>query len=166
MNGHRRTRFVVLPDTDAGAAVAAARGTAERRALHHPSGRPWILGHWPDDEPVTAQAGPVALAVFGTCDTDAHHLRRSAARIRDPYDALALAADLAGSFHLIATVHGTVAARGTLSGLHRLHLAEIDGVPVLADRADTLAATGGVAEERPVRGVGGQDDHVRPQHRV
>ncbi|MGW7444703.1 asparagine synthase-related protein [Kitasatospora sp. NPDC054795] len=147
MSGHRQAWFVVLPDTEtgpAGAAVAAVRGTAERRALHHPSGRPWILGHWPAGEPVTARAGPVALAVFGTCDTDAHHLRRHAARIRDPYDALALAADLAGSFHLIATVHGTVAARGSLSGLHRLHLAEIDGVPVLADRADTLAAAAGL----------------------
>ncbi|MFG2908586.1 asparagine synthase-related protein [Kitasatospora sp. NPDC048286] len=144
MSGHRRTWFVVLPDTEAGTAVAAVWGTVDHRALHHPSGRPWILGHWPDGQPATAQAGPVALAVFGTCDTDAHHLRRHAARIRDPYDALALAADLAGSFHLIATVHGTVAARGTLSALRRLHLAEIDGTPVLADRADTLAAAAGL----------------------
>ncbi|MFF4381762.1 asparagine synthase-related protein [Kitasatospora sp. NPDC001547] len=144
MSGHRRTWFVVLPDTEAAAAVAAVWGTADCRALHHPSGRPWILGHWPDDQPVTAQAGAVALAVFGTSDTDTHHLRRHAAHVRDPYDAHTLAADLAGSFHLIATVHGTVTARGTLSGLRRLHLADVDGVPVLSDRADTLAAAAGL----------------------
>ncbi|WP_188295461.1 asparagine synthase-related protein [Streptomyces sp. CBMA156] len=144
MSGHRRTGFVVLPDTDAGAAVAAVWGTAQRRALHHPSGRPWILGHWPSGEAVTAQAGPVALAVLGTSDADPHRLRHHAERSRDPHEALAAAHDLAGSFHLLATAHGTVAARGTLSGLRRLHLAEIDGVPVLADRADVLAAAAGL----------------------
>ncbi|MEV7359112.1 asparagine synthase-related protein [Kitasatospora sp. NPDC091276] len=145
MSGHPRTWFVVLPDTEAGAATAAVWGTAECRALHHPSGRPWILGHWPADEPVTAQAGPVALAVFGTSDADPHRLRRHAERVRDPRDVLALGGDLAGSFHLLATVHGTVAARGSLSGLRRLHLAEVDGVPVLSDRADVLAAAAGLA---------------------
>ncbi|MFF2117067.1 asparagine synthase-related protein [Kitasatospora sp. NPDC058184] len=147
MNGHRRTWFVVLPDTDAAAAVAAVWGTAERRALHHPSGRPWILGHWPADEAVTAQAGPVALAVFGTSDTDTHQLRRRAEHLRDPRDALALTHTdgPAGSHHLIATVRGTVTARGSLSGLHRLHLAEVHGVPVLSDRADVLAAAAGLA---------------------
>ncbi|MEU3567605.1 asparagine synthase-related protein [Kitasatospora sp. NPDC036755] len=143
MSGHRQTRFVVLPDTETGPAAAAltpVQGAAERRALHHPSGRPWILGHWPDGEVLTARAGPVALAVIGTSDTDTDRLRRHAERVRDPYDALALADTLAGSFHLIATVHGTVAARGTLSALRRLHHAEIHGIPVLADHADTLAA--------------------------
>ncbi|MFI2611233.1 asparagine synthase-related protein [Kitasatospora sp. NPDC018619] len=140
MNGHRPTWFVVLPDTDAGAAVAAVWGTAHSRALHHPSGRPWILGHWPPDEALTARAGPVALAVLGTCDTDTRRLLRHAERLRTPRDALALGRDLAGSFHLVTTVHGTATARGTLSGLRRLHHAEIHGTPVLADRADTLAA--------------------------
>ncbi|MFE2411700.1 asparagine synthase-related protein [Kitasatospora sp. NPDC059408] len=141
MSGHRRTWFVVLPDNEAASAVAAGQGTAERRALLHPGGRPWIIGAWPaGEEPVVAQAGPVGLAVFGAADTDEEELLRSAGRIRDPYDVLALARDLAGSFHLLATVHGTVVARGSLSGLRRLHLAELDGVPVLADRADTLAA--------------------------
>ncbi|MEV6146287.1 hypothetical protein [Streptomyces sp. NPDC051992] len=68
MSGHRRTWFVGLPDTEAGSATAAVWGTAECRAPHRPSGRPWILGDWPADESVTVQAGPVTPAVLGTSD--------------------------------------------------------------------------------------------------
>ncbi|MFJ8623802.1 asparagine synthase-related protein [Kitasatospora sp. NPDC093550] len=131
---------MVLPDTEAASAVAAGQDTAECRVLPHPGGRPWIIGAWPaDEEPLTVQAGPVALAVFGTVGTDHHRLLRLAERIRDPYDALTLAREPAGCFHLVASVRGTVLARGSLSGLRRLYLAEHDGTPLLADRADTLA---------------------------
>ncbi|WP_443069170.1 lasso RiPP family leader peptide-containing protein [Streptomyces sp. NBC_01362] len=79
MSGHRRTWFVVLPDTEAGFATAAVWGTAKCPALHHPSGRPWILGDWPADGAVTVQAGPVTPAVFGASDAGTHRLRRHAA---------------------------------------------------------------------------------------
>jgi asparagine synthase (glutamine-hydrolysing) len=85
----------------------------------------------------------VALAVFGTADADPATLHRRAEQLRDERDVLALGRTLAGSFHLLASVHGTVVARGALSGLRRLHLADLNGMPVLADQADVLARLAG-----------------------
>ncbi|MFJ9950802.1 asparagine synthase-related protein [Kitasatospora sp. NPDC091207] len=154
MSGHPRTWFVVLPDTEAPSAVAAVQDTGAARVLHHPSGRPWIIGDWPAAELVDARAGRVHVAVLGHGNADAGTLRRHAERAADATDPDALAGRLAGrldgSFHLLVSAHGTVRAQGTLSGLRRLHHARLHGVPVLADRADVLAELTGqsVATER------------------
>lgn len=144
--------FIVLPDSDlAGSVQAAVRARGEPpRAIDHPSGRPWILGSWPDGGVVTARAGRTALAVFGQHAVSAGNLTREAGRIDDVAGVDRMAAALAGSVHLIASVDGRVRVQGSVTGIRRVFSADVAGVPVAADRADVLAGlTGaGIDEHR------------------
>ncbi|MFE5814400.1 lasso peptide isopeptide bond-forming cyclase [Streptomyces sp. NPDC056479] len=132
--------FTVFPDRADAAAVARSFARPGCRTLTHASGRPWLVGHWHDDEVVTASAGDTALAVIGCCPVGAGELRRTAARLRDLAELDALARSLPGSFHLVATLGGRLRVQGTASGLRLVFHSEIDGVRVAAGRADTLAA--------------------------
>ncbi|MEU0384793.1 lasso peptide isopeptide bond-forming cyclase [Streptomyces chartreusis] len=132
--------FAVFTDRTDAAAVARSFARPGSRTLAHASGRPWLVGHWHDDEIVTACAGRAAVAVVGCCPIDAHELRRRAARLRDLAELDALAQSLPGSFHLVGVLDGQVRVQGTASGLRLVFHAEIDGVRVAATRADTLAA--------------------------
>ncbi|WP_217181333.1 lasso peptide isopeptide bond-forming cyclase [Streptomyces sp. AC495_CC817] len=128
--------------TDRADAAAAARSFARpgSRTLAHASGRPWLVGHWHDDEVVAASVGGASLAVVGCCPIDADELRRRAARLRDLAELDALARSLSGSFHLVGALDGRIRVQGSASGLRLVFHAEIDGVRVAATRADTLAA--------------------------
>ncbi len=136
--------FAVFPDLADAAAVARSFARPGGRALAHASGRPWLVGHWHDDEIVTASAGNAALAVIGCCPVEAVQLRRTAARLRNLTELDAPARSLPGSFHLVAALDGQVRVQGTASGLRLVFHAEIDGVRVAATRADTLAAVLGI----------------------
>ncbi|MFI7412034.1 lasso peptide isopeptide bond-forming cyclase [Streptomyces sp. NPDC049627] len=136
--------FAVFPDRADAAAVARSFSRPGSRTLAHASGRPWLAGHWHDDEIVTASAGSATLAVIGCCPVEADQLRRTAARLRDLAELDALARTLPGSFHLVAALDGQVRVQGTASGLRLVFHTEIDGVRVAASRADTLAAALGL----------------------
>ncbi|MFH9887787.1 lasso peptide isopeptide bond-forming cyclase [Streptomyces luteogriseus] len=127
--------------TDRADAAAAARSFARpgSRTLTHASGRPWLVGHWHDDEVVTASTRGACIAVVGCCPVDAGELRRRAAQLRDLAELDALARSLPGSFHLVGTLDGRTRVQGTASGLRLVFHTEIDGVRVAATRADTLA---------------------------
>src|SRR5690606_38533203 len=101
----------------------------------HPSGRPWLVGHWHDDESVTVRAGDAALAVIGCCPVEEDELRRRAARLRDLAEVGALARTLPGSFHLVAALDGRIRAQSTASGLRLVFHARIAGTRVVATRA-------------------------------
>ncbi|MFF5370331.1 lasso peptide isopeptide bond-forming cyclase [Streptomyces sp. NPDC013187] len=142
--------------TDRADAAAAARSFARpgTRTLAHASGRPWLVGHWHDDDIVTASVGGASLAVVGCCPIDADELRRRAARLRELTELDALARSLPGSFHLVGALDGRLRVQGTASGLRLVFHAEIDGVRVAATRADTLATVLGLepdVEELAVR---------------
>lgn len=137
----------VLPDLDAAAAVARFFARPGTRTLPHPSGRPWLVGHWRDDEMVTARAGSTALALIGCHTLDPDALRRHAARLRDIARLDALARSLPGSCHLLAALDGRLRAQGTASGLRLVFHARIEGVTVAATRADVLAAALGLAPD-------------------
>jgi asparagine synthase (glutamine-hydrolysing) len=141
--------FVALPDCDSATPVhMALRGQATRR-ISHASGRPWLLGDWPEGTAVTGQAGSTRLAVIGQNAVTAGELTEAAGRIRAIPDLDRLAASLVGSSHLVATVAGQVRAQGTVTGVRRVYLAEVDGVTVAADRADVLAGlTGAQVDEQ------------------
>lgn len=136
--------FTVFPDRADAAAVARSFARPDSRTLTHASGRPWLVGHWHDDELVTASAGDTALAVVGCCPVETGELRRAAARLRDLTELDALARSLPGSFHLVAALDGRLRVQGTASGLRLVFHAEIDGVRVAATRADTLATALGL----------------------
>jgi asparagine synthase (glutamine-hydrolysing) len=146
--------FAVFTDRADAAAVARSFARPGSRTLAHPSGRPWLVGHWHDDEVVTANAGTAAVALVGCCPIEADDLRRRIARLRDLAELDALARSLPGSFHLVGALDGQVRVQGTASGLRLVFHAEIDGVRVAASRADTLAAVLGLepdVEELAVR---------------
>ncbi|GGW11784.1 hypothetical protein GCM10010501_09880 [Streptomyces libani subsp. rufus] len=146
--------FAVFTDRADAAAVARSFTHSGGRTLTHASGRPWLVGHWHDEEIVTACVGSASLAAVGCCPVDAGELRRRTARLRDLAELDALARTLPGSFHLAGALDGQIRVQGTASGLRLVFHADIEGVRVAATRADTLAAVLGLdpdVEELAVR---------------
>ncbi|MFD0415442.1 asparagine synthase-related protein [Streptomyces sp. NPDC127108] len=144
--------FTVLPDGESGVAAARLLRPRATETIAHASGRPWLLGSWPDGHVTVGTAGARRVAVIGRCPVTAEELSARAGRLRDIEDSDGVeraARGLTGSFHLLATADGTVRARGSASGVRRLFHARVAGVSVAADRADRLAAvTGASPDER------------------
>jgi len=131
--------FVVLPDDQSATPVATALRDHARQQFSHSSGRPWLLGCWPESPMTTGQAGNTRIALIGQHALTADDLAGAAGRIQAVTDLDRLAASLVGSSHLIASVAGRVRVQGTITGVRRVFHARIDGVSVAADRADVLA---------------------------
>ena len=131
--------FVVLEDHEAARPIAAALRAQAMQTLSHPSGRPWLLGCWPEGTATVARAGPTSLAAIGQHAITAGQLAHAAARVREVADLDRLAASLAGSSHLVASVAGRVRVQGTVTGVRRVFSARIGDAAVAADRADVLA---------------------------
>ncbi|MFI9150355.1 asparagine synthase-related protein [Streptomyces sp. NPDC053367] len=133
--------FLVLPDTDAVAALAARARSRGTREIPHSSGRPWLIGRWPDDAVTTAVCGPARLAVLGQHAVTAEEAER-AARTGSPEAADAYARRWPGSHHLIVSFDGSTLVRGTVTGVRSVFAAEAPGTHgahLLSDRADVLA---------------------------
>ena len=142
--------FVVLDDHESPGPVGAALRARATGELSHPSGRPWLLGCWPEGTMTTGQAGHTKLAVIGQHAVTPGQLTDAAARIRAVADLDGLAASLVGSCHLVASVAGRVRVQGTVTGVRRVFHASIGGAAVAADRADVLAGLldAGLDEQR------------------
>ncbi|TXS39683.1 asparagine synthetase B family protein [Streptomyces sp. uw30] len=141
--------FTILPDGESGVAAARLLRPWAGETIAHHSGRPWLLGSWPDGLVTVGAAGARRVAVIGRCPVTAAELSARAGRLRDIGDVERIARGLTGSFHLLASVDGTVRARGSASGVRRLFHARVAGVTVAADRSDRLAAvTGAALDER------------------
>ncbi|MBF6175026.1 asparagine synthase-related protein [Nocardia blacklockiae] len=130
--------FVCVPDIRIGDTLARLRSRADR-AIPHPSGRPWLLGNWRDDQVTVARAGNSVLAVFGKSSASPAELETRVRRVRGPADVETAAEALSGSYHLLASMDGSCYLRGSASGSRRCFHATVDGVTVGADRARTLA---------------------------
>ncbi|MEU4208423.1 asparagine synthase-related protein [Streptomyces sp. NPDC026206] len=141
--------FAVLPDGEPGLAAAQLLRPRATETIAHPSGRPWLLGSWPDGHVTVGAAGARRLAVIGRCPVTADELSARAGQIRDIADVERAARGLRGSFHLLASVEGRVRARGSASGVRRIFHARMGGATVAADRSDRLASvTGAGVDER------------------
>ena len=143
--------FVVLPDTDAARPVRAAVCARWQppQAIHHPSGRPWLLGSWAAGALAAGRAGDTALVVLGQHATTDQLLAERAARTGSVAELDRLAGTLVGSVHLLASVAGRVRVQGSVTGVRRVFAADVGGVPVASDRADVLAAlTNAALDER------------------
>jgi hypothetical protein len=128
-------------DHDRSAGVAEALRAHASQVIPHPSGRPWLIGRWPADRLVIAEAGALMVAAIGCCPVTATGLSAAAGRVRTVGDVDGLAARLSGSFHLITSVGGRV--RGSISGLRQVFSTRVAGVTVASDRADVLAGLRG-----------------------
>ncbi|MFD8869985.1 asparagine synthase-related protein [Streptomyces sp. NPDC059590] len=133
------TWWLILPDTEAAAALADRLGVRDLDCLRHASGRPWLLGRWRGAEAVTAEAGDARVAVLGRCRLTPEALRARVARLRDVREVEGAVGRVAGSYHVLASVGGRVWARGTASAACRLFTARVGGVPVAAPGADVPA---------------------------
>jgi asparagine synthase (glutamine-hydrolysing) len=147
---HMPSWFVVLGDDDSARSVASTVATDATREISHPSGRPWLLGRWPEGALTTGQAGPVKIAVLGEHAVTAGQLVEAAGRVQSVADLDRLAASLVGSSHLVTSVAGQVRVQGTVTGIRRVFHARIGTVAVAADRADILAGLldAGIDEQR------------------
>lgn len=131
--------FVVLPDTVSAARAGAALRSRAVQEVSHPSGRPWLLGHWSPHAMAVGEAGRVKIAVVGEHAVTGGRLSRAAARTDTVADLDGLAGSLAGSSHLAASVAGCVRVQGAVTGLRPVFQARIGDATVAADRADVLA---------------------------
>ncbi|WFB05936.1 asparagine synthase-related protein [Streptomyces sp. LX-29] len=134
-----RPWFVVLPDRDAPADLLTRLRRHACRTLLHPSGRPWLSGCWPDERMVLGSAGRTRVAVAGTTALTAPELDARVKAARTAADVESAVRDVPGSFHVIASLDGAAYLRGTATGTRRIFWATVDGVPLAADRARTLA---------------------------
>ncbi|MFF8642838.1 asparagine synthase-related protein [Streptomyces sp. NPDC015345] len=139
--------FAVLPDGERGMAAARLLRPWGTETIPHHSGRPWLLGSWPPGHMTVGAAGDRRIAVIGRCPVTVAALSECAGRLRDIGDVERIAHSLHGSFHLLASVDGSVRARGSVSGARRLFHTRVAGVSVAADRADRLAAVIGSAPD-------------------
>lgn len=135
--------FVVLPDRDL-LPVLLDRlrnlaGPAVLRIVPHASGRPWLVGCWPDVELTACAVGDVRLAVAGTCSLKPAELAARARQISDTAHIEAVFSDAHGCFHVLASVAGHTYVRGSFSGQRRVYRAEAGGGTVCADQARVLA---------------------------
>ena len=133
------TWIVVLPDSDSGAAVTAPLLASAHRLVRHASGRPWLLGCWPEGEVLTASAGTARMALIGRCSTDVASLTNALSRMRRASDADALAGRLPGCFHLLVSIAGQVRIQGTVAQSRRVFHSRLGDVTLASDRADVLA---------------------------
>ncbi|GAB2789801.1 asparagine synthase-related protein [Amycolatopsis magusensis] len=130
---------MILPDTDAALAAAAAFNTRALDVLRHPSGRPWLLGRWRRDD-LALFAGPdCSVAIFGEASSSARGLANRLVDFRGLADADQLGARISGSYHLLVSVGGKVRAQGTLSGLRRVFHTTHEGTTLGCTRSDVLA---------------------------
>jgi len=130
--------FVVLPDVPTRAESVLALLHHATRSVAHQSGRPWLVGSWPDDQIMLYAAGRSRVALIGHTAVSADHLARLAERTRDVSALDTALAAMPGSYHVIADLGGRQRVQGTASGVRRVFHAELNGHLVAADRADLL----------------------------
>ncbi|MFH8680065.1 asparagine synthase-related protein [Streptomyces lydicus] len=133
--------FLVLPDHPASDALGRCLpASPARRTLRHPSGRPWITGHWSPDEAVPAEAGPRRALLLGTTPATPGTLARLLPGPGHLDGIGRRARRLPGSAFLLTAADGDLRCRGDLAGVRLLHHARIAGVTVAGNRPQDLAA--------------------------
>ncbi|HEX4862581.1 MAG TPA: hypothetical protein VFV02_00825, partial [Acidimicrobiales bacterium] len=112
--------FVMLPDCPAAEPIALLLQGETTCETRHPSGRAWLLGRWPEEEPTVGICGGTAIAVIGEHRLSATFLSGIAARVHTLADLDEPSSAWAGNSHLIASVAGQVRVQGPVSGFRRV----------------------------------------------
>ncbi|THC45156.1 asparagine synthase-related protein [Streptomyces sp. A1499] len=144
--------FIVLPDHPAADAVLAlSPHRTGDKVVRHPSGRPWVIGSWRDEELTAASAGSNAVVLLGRTRIGETELARKLAAMRSVNDMDSLSRSTHGCFHLLASIGGQVRAQGSLTTVCQVFYGSVAGVAVAADRPQSVAAlTGGAIDEELV----------------
>ncbi|MET8830111.1 lasso peptide isopeptide bond-forming cyclase [Streptomyces sp. NPDC004610] len=128
--------FTVLPDCPAGARPAAELRAAQR--IDHASGRPWIVGTWPEDEVTVVEAGPRRMVLLGRTRLDRAATTAALDRMRSLHDVDTLASRLPGLFHLAVSMDGRTRVQGSVSGVRQIFTTEVHRVTVAASGMEPL----------------------------
>jgi asparagine synthase (glutamine-hydrolysing) len=112
-------------------------------SITHASGRPWLVGSWPEHQLRLVSAGTSRLAVLGHTRLDPASASRALDRARSPYDLDRLARELPGGCHLFASVAGHTRSQGTVSGSRQIFYTTVDGTAVAATSPESLVALTG-----------------------
>ncbi len=140
--------FVVLPDCP-----AADRLAADLHAVHridHASGRPWIVGTWPEDEVTVLEAGPRRMVLLGHTRLDEAATTAALGRMRSLHDVDTIASRLPGLFHLTVSMDGRTRVQGSVSGVRQIFTAVVDGVTVAASGMEPLLRLTGASLDETV----------------
>ncbi|MER7580186.1 asparagine synthase-related protein [Kitasatospora sp. NPDC097691] len=136
--------IIILPDCPgAGELLAEHRRGFGAMRVDHPSGRPWLVGHWNEADLTLTTAGPRRLAVFGRTVFDTGQAERLLDRARSPQELDRLAGRIPGGVHLIASFDGRVRAQGSVSGSRQVFHADVGGLTFASDSPAPLAALAG-----------------------
>jgi asparagine synthase (glutamine-hydrolysing) len=88
--GRLTSWFVALADCGSAGPLSDALRRHASREVSHPSGRPWLLGRWPESMLSSGRAGAAKITVIGQHVLTSEQLADAAGRIRTVAD-LALA---------------------------------------------------------------------------
>ncbi|WP_084959536.1 asparagine synthase-related protein [Thermoactinospora rubra] len=115
----REPWFVVLPDHPAIVPAVRVLRSQAQHVYRHRSGRPWLMGCWPDEWTNIEATGDAQTAILGPkrIGVDGHRNR----------------------CHLAVNEEGRLRIQGTLSGQARVFHATFNTVTLAANRADVLA---------------------------
>lgn len=137
--------ILALPDHDAAGPVADQVLPSINVVADHPSGRPWLLGRLPSTQVVVHNDGANRLALVGSVSATPAQLGRISDSARSVGDVTGVSARFAGNYSVVASIGGQVYGQGSAVGMRRVYHALVDGVRVVADRADVLAELGRLA---------------------
>lgn len=148
-----RSFFVALPDNESAFSIATELQDSVDVTLTHPSGRPWLLARATSGDLVEHSEGPRRLALVGSTAATSSDLERIIAKSRAPRDLAEIPRQIAGSYCVVSSLDGLVYANGPAMETRRIFHAMINGVRVVADRADVLAELGGFAVDKTALAV-------------
>lgn len=137
--------FVVVPDSDAGAAAAGHVPFEPGKIVRYPSGRPWVLSRLVFSVISAVTVRDRALVLVGPASVDDQLLRGRLARCSSLGDLDGVLSGEAGVFHAIAALGGRIRVQGTASGLRRVYFARTGGDVIASDRPGVLAEMTGSA---------------------
>ena len=120
-------------------APALSPGLPRPKVIEHHSGRPWLVGDWPDDEIVFVSVGPRRSALLGCTTVRPDVLEARLGLFQSLADLDELGRLYAGSFHLVRRSTATSGSRA-LSTACQVFYARVAGVTLAASRAETLAS--------------------------
>jgi asparagine synthase (glutamine-hydrolysing) len=103
------------------------------------------MGCWSDEYAVVGFFGRIHVVLLGHAALRGDELTARLRGIRGIEELDQLAAGLAGSFHLVASMYGQVRVQGSLSEARRVFFARVGGVPIAADRAHLVAWLSGAS---------------------
>lgn len=144
---------VALPDTDSGSLVHDRLHGFTNMRLDHPSGRPWLLARTKPENLLSHTKGRRRVAMVGPISASPDDLGRAARQVRTPRELADYSRQFDGSFCVFGSFDGLLYASGPAMQTRRIFHAEVDGLRVVADRADVLAELGALALDHTALGL-------------